>query len=118
MSPQVQGLLLSLAIEVPVVIALVKIAGWDKAEGGVDWRRLALVLPGVTLLTHPFAWTLNEDLMGWDPVARLAVIEVAVTVIEGIILAHWGRLGWRNGFAASLAANATSFLLGLLYFML
>lgn len=113
MSPQVQGLLLSLAIEVPVVIALVKLAGWN-----VDWRRLGLVLPGVTLLTHPFAWQLNMDLMHWDPWLRMGGIEVSVTAIEGVILGHWGRMGFRNGFAAALAANATSFLAGLVYYAL
>ena len=113
MSDQLVGLLLSLAIEVPLVVVLVRLAGWE-----VDWRRLALVLPGVTLLTHPFAWTLNEDWMHWDPVLRLAVIEASVVFIEGLILGHWGRMGWRNGFAAALAANTTSFLVGLVYYAL
>lgn len=112
MSPQWIGLAISLIVEVPVAILLLRLAKWEVP----DWRRLLLVLPAVTLITHPFAWTLNEDLFHWDPVPRLALIELSVVFIEGLILGHWGKLGFRAGFAVALAANALSFTVGLIVF--
>ena len=112
MSDQLVGLLISLLVEVPVAVAFIKVARFDVP----DWKRLALVLPALTLLTHPFAWTINADLYHWDPVPRLALIELSVVLIEGLILSHWGKLGFRNGFATSLLANTLSFAVGLLVF--
>ena len=112
MSDQLVGLLVSLGVEVPVAVALIKLAGFEVP----DWRRLLLVLPGVTLLTHPFAWGLNEELWQWSPVLRLAFIELVVVFIEGLIIGHWGKVGFRAGYAVALVANALSFAVGLVVF--
>ncbi len=111
MSPQLVALLLSLGVEVPILLALVRWRAWP-----CDWRRLLLLAPGVTLLTHPFAWALNEDLAQVAMLPRLAFIELAVVLIEGLILGHWARLGVARGFQLALLANAASFLAGLLVF--
>ncbi len=111
MKPQLVGLLLSLVVEVPLVLGLVRWFKWP-----CNWRRLLLLAPGVTLLTHPFAWALNEDLAHVAMIPRLAFIELAVLLIEGLILGHWGQLGMARGFQVALAANLASFLIGLLVF--
>jgi len=111
-SDQLLALLISLAVEVPVAVGLVKLARFEVQ----NWRRLLLVLPAVTLLTHPFAWTVNQDLFHWDPYARLALIEASVVLIEGLIIGHWGKLGFKAGFTVALVANALSFAVGLVLF--
>lgn len=106
---QLEALLLSIALEAPLALLLIRLTKPD-----FDRPRLALIAVGVTLLTHPFAWQLNQDLAHVAMVPRMAFIELAVVFIEGLIFSHWGRLGWARGFAISLAANAFSFGVGLL----
>ena len=110
---QTEALLLSIVLEVPLALLII----WRVTRGDFDRRRLVLIAVGVTLLTHPFAWELNQDLAHVAMVPRMAFIECAVVFVEGLIYGHWGRLGWIRGFAVSAAANAFSFGVGLLLTM-
>ncbi len=109
---QLEAMLLSLVIEVPVVLALVAIFRWAPRS---DLWRLVLVAVAATLLSHPFAWYANENLGGTFAV-RAAIIEVSVTVMEAALYAWLGRLGVWRGLAASTVANGASFGIGLLVF--
>ena len=108
MSLQLFGLLISLLVETPVVLAVPRLLHWASHR-----QRLWLLAPGVTLLTHPLAWGVNMELIHLSPLLRLPAIELAVVAIEGLILGLLGGLGIRRGAALSLTANASSFLLGL-----
>lgn len=101
---------LSVAIEVPVALAVARYARPD-----LDLVRLLLVAVGATLITHPFAWAANERLLlpTWP---RLGLIEISVALVEGVMFATVGALGWRRGLLAGLIANATSFGIGLLIY--
>ena len=108
---QLQAQLLTLAIEVPVVAAVFEARGW-----AVDSRhrlRLYGVAVAMSLITHPFAWTLNQDLRPMPFWQRATIVEALVVVLEGALLARWGQLGWSRGYALGFLANATSFGLGL-----
>lgn len=109
---QLQAMLLSVLFELPVVLAL----GLRRRPAGTPWTRLALVGVAMTLITHRFAWTLNQELAAWPFAPRAALVEGLVVLLEGALLARWARLGWRDGYAVALVANATSFGLGLLVF--
>ena len=108
MSLQLFGLLISLMVEVPVVLILPRLLRWEACRS-----RLWLLAPGVTLLTHPLAWSSNSALLQITPLLRLTGIELAVVAVEGLILGRWGGLGVRRGMLLALLANAASFLLGL-----
>ena len=111
---QLQALLLSIGLEAPLALLLI---AWMRRGEVTDrkmWLRFTLIAVGVTLLTHPFAWALNEDLADVQMVTRLAFIEGAVVFIEGLIYGHWAKLGWPRGFAVAGATNALSFGVGLM----
>jgi hypothetical protein len=110
---QVQALALSIGIEAPVALLLIALMRRGTDTQKDLWTRYVLIAVGVTLLTHPFAWTLNEDLAHVGMVPRLALIEGLVVFIEGLIYGHWGKLGMLRGFAISAATNALSFGVGL-----
>lgn len=109
---QLEAMLLSLAVEVPVALALAVLL--TRAPRVKLWR-LALVAVAATLVSHPFAWYANTHLGGTFPV-RAAIIEVSVTVLEAALYAWLGRLGVWRGLAVSTAANGASFGVGLLIF--
>ncbi len=102
---QTQALLWSLAVEVPLVVALGR---------GVDRRRLLGVALAATLLTHPFAIAgfaaLRPHL---SYAARAVVVESVVALVEGALLFRVGGLPPGRAWGASVAANAASYLSGL-----
>ena len=69
-------------------------------------------------LTHPIAWWANEtigrSLSRW---ARLGVIEVSVSVLEGLLYVFVLPMTIRRGLTLGFLANATSFGVGILVFM-
>lgn len=110
------ALLVSLALEVPLVVAL-GVAASRRDAAPVTWGAWAVAGVAATLLTHPFAWWLNEEalrgVLGMWP--RMAVIEVSVALAEGLIFG-WLCRAWPRGLLISALANATSFGVGLLWF--
>jgi hypothetical protein len=102
---QTTALLLTLAIEVPIV------AGLSIASRlpGREVRRLVVTAVGASLLTHPLLWLADDALrstLSWSP--RIALLEVAVTLVETAAYAVAGGAGWGRGLLLSAAANAAS----------
>jgi hypothetical protein len=101
---QWQALAWSLLVEVPVVWALGR---------GVDRRRLVGVALAATFLTHPFAIAgfaaLRPHL---SYAARAVVVESGVALVEGALYWRVGGLPPGRAWGASVAANAASYLSG------
>lgn len=111
---QVEALMLTIGIELPVAFAWFRLAGWLPREA---WWRGVLVVVAVSLMSHPLAWQANEVwLRAWSFWPRAAVIEVGVVLVEAAILA-WGlTLAARRAVIVSASMNAASFAVGLLWF--
>ena len=118
---QLQALLLTVAIEVPAVMALVWLLGssWAPRLVRVEYVSgqvtLVATAAAASLLTHPFAWWANTELLrGRLPfMERATVIELSVIGAEALLYA-W-LLGLEPGAALLVAAvaNGLSFGLGL-----
>lgn len=105
-----QAFVLTLAIEMPIVLASLRLARIIGRP--VSWRRAVAVVLGVNLLTHPVLWWIAPD--GW----ALVVAEITIALVEGVLL-WWGcRREWSLSFYLVLAgvANGCSFLAGLLLY--
>jgi hypothetical protein len=109
---QTRALLLTLALEVPLVLALVAWRRW--APPGRLWI-VALAAVGATLLTHPLLWLLDPAILpAWPGGRRFLLPEVAIVLLEGAVYAWPLGLGWRRGLLLSALANALSYGAGLL----
>jgi hypothetical protein len=116
---QHSALIASLILEVPIVVALGVALGRRAAPSDAPAASALLWLQAgvaATLLTHPFAWWLNEDALRgaltlWP---RMLTIELLVTLAEGALFGWIGR-AWARGLLLSALANATSFGLGLVW---
>jgi len=108
---QLEALGLTIAIEAIVALALLLGARWvPRAELG----RTTAMVAAASLLSHPLAWQANTVWLRALPFAeRAAVIELAVAVVETVVLAFGLRLGWWRAAVVAFAANAASFALGL-----
>lgn len=109
---QLQAQLLTLAVEVPLAALVFEVRGW--AESPRHRLRFLAVAVAMSLITHPFAWTLNQDLRPMPFWERALIVEALVVVLEGALLARWARLGWTRGYQLGLFVNAASFGVGLL----
>lgn len=111
---QLGGLLLSLLVEVPIVVAGLR-AGVrrNRPETPPLPRVLALAL-GATLMTHPLAWSTNETLAngGWPMLERLVLIELLVVLAEAAVFVVVARVSIVRAFAVAAIANAMSFGVG------
>ena len=104
--------LMTCAVEVPLVIALVRSLGWRA------WRAPgAFTMAWVLQFTHPVLWLIRPD-----GVLPLVVAEAAIVVVEGCALWWWTvtradeprtRATLERALLVALIANAASFLLGL-----
>ena len=115
------ALLLTVAIEVPLVWGLAVLRGWARGA------RVSLLLAGigVNLATHPLLWlaelALQDRLVAFRAGIGLAVLgvsglltlEAGVVLVEAIGYAVVVGLGFRRGLIASLLANATSLVIGI-----
>ena len=103
---QTEAFLWSLAIEVPVVLALGSL-GRDARR---HLPRLALLAVAASTITHPVLWIvevrMGDALPTWT---RRALLEAAVTAVEAVVYAGPGRLGAWRGAGLSVVANAASF---------
>lgn len=107
---QLEAFVLTLAIEVPVVVALAVALRW------VPGRRVRLALAGIVAsgVTHPILWGIwHRVLLDWDYGWKVLVLETGVVLVEAMVLAVLGGLGWWRGLAASVLANAISTAVGL-----
>jgi len=99
----------TLAVELPVGLACL----WAATRRDPDrpaWWRMALVLAGCSLITHPFAWWGNRALVEAMPFAwRAALVEAAVVVVEGAVLRFALGLRSTTAWGSALLMNAASF---------
>jgi hypothetical protein len=107
---QVEALVMSLAIETIVALALARFV----TRVDVKWTIAAALL--ATLITHPFVWHFNETLTALAPWPRLLLLEAGAVVVEGAVYLAVARMSPLASWGTSLAANATSFALGLVIF--
>lgn len=114
---QLQALLASLALEVPLVMGLAVGLGW--ARGRKPVVRLLLVSLAATLVTHPFAWNAFRGLAPFlDYWPRAVLIEGMVALTEGLLYARAAGLGAKRGLLLGFLANAFSYGLGILLWRL
>lgn len=95
----------ALILELPLVLGVL---AWR--QRGDDrrwtWPRLGAVALGVNVLTAGFAPTLAADLAFSPPVLQHLAVWGAVSFIEGLILGHWGKVGFAWAFPLAALANA------------
>ena len=97
-----EALLISMAIEGPVALALVTLAGWP-SRGALHVGAAAMV---ATAVTHPQMWTLAIWSYGrfsyWP---AILTIEALVVVVEAALIAWMAGLTPRRAGIVSLAAK-------------
>ena len=103
------ALLLTLAVEVPIVLFWVR----RTEPETFDWPRVAAVAAAATLLTHPLVWYTNNALIAWPFVARAAVVETFAVVAEAVVYWRFLAQPLRRAALLSLVANGISFSIGL-----
>ena len=107
---QGQALALSLALEVPCVVALMRV----HRPGAHLWRVVA-VGAAATLLSHPVVWhgmlVLQPLVGGWW--ARAGLVEVGAWLAEAVVFVQWLGASRRGALVVSAVANALSFGVGL-----
>jgi hypothetical protein len=107
---QVFALALTLALEIPIVLALT----WRIER---DHVRVVLIAAAASLLTHPFAWWANESLLDLPfYTVRAPLIEGAVVVAEGVLYRAVLCSTWPRALFVSALANTVSFALGLVVY--
>ena len=109
---QLEALVATLVIETAVVLPLLRVLKW--APRGRWWGALPVIL-AASLLSHPFAWTLIVEMRDWASSywARAIPVELALTVAEGLLYAWLLPVARWRGLVLSVAANGTSFGVGL-----
>lgn len=92
-------LILTIVIELPIVAAI------------VHSRRslLLLVVIGMNLITLPVATTVYYEVL-----PNLLVVETGVSIAEGLILRAVLEPSWSRSITASLVANTSSAVIGLI----
>ncbi len=108
---EIEALLLSVAVEAPVVYALVRAARWPCRGPGHVAAAIALATAG----THPQLWHMAPwlyDHLGYAP--GLALGEGLVALAEAVVVAWAAKLPPVRALAASVVANGASLLIGLL----
>jgi hypothetical protein len=104
---QLQALALTLTIELPVMLLLVRT---------IPTKKLLIVAVGASTLTHPIAWRIASVLSPAEYSVGIWFIEAGVVFVEALWYLIWLRIGLINSFRCSLLANAASFGIGWLIF--
>lgn len=109
------ALLISLAIEVPIILSLIHAT--KRFTCFVQFVAMFALACGATLLTHPPAWRINKIMVYYllFPL-RVILIESVIIFIEGFLFSQVLDLGWRKGLFFSFIANVASFCGGLIIF--
>ena len=107
------ALLISLAIEVPIVLLLAHYL--KRFSSFTELVAMFALACGATLLTHPIAWTSNQIIMFYllSPV-KVIIIEATVIFIEGFLYSQVLYFGWKKGFCVSIIANTVSYCSGVI----
>lgn len=107
---QLEAMLLSMAIEMPVAYTLVSWCDWP-CRGPAS---VALSVALATAASHPQLWTASIWLyprIGYEPAVLLT--ESAVILIEACIIQWCTGLLWRQSILTSALANGASAVVGL-----
>lgn len=110
---QGSALMLTLAVELPVVIVLLR-----RASVVVAWPRAVTVIVLASLVTHPFAWRAARALSPDEHTLGIAIIEAVVVAVEALWLRALLPISLRTSVLTSLIANAASFGVGALLWWL
>src|SRR5215475_6257352 len=108
---QSSALAVSIAVEGATAALLLARLGWAKVLRGI------VAAAAATLLTLPMAWwsiKALEPFAGYW--AALVLVEALVCLAEAVVYRLLVPLTWPAAGAVSLAANAASTLVGLLYY--
>lgn len=119
---QIPAMLLTLAIELPLGLLWLRwrtpalqTVGWHRlSPHGVPTRRALLALLLASTLTHPLAWWCSGQLGHTYYLQGLAIIELAVSLLEALIFAVIMPLAIAEALLLSLFLNLASLLLGTL----
>ena len=103
---QTTAFVLTLLIEIPIVVGVVRLSRW--APGALG--RVALLAVGASLLTHPLLWLARDHV---QTLPSLLLAELLITLIEALVYALAGGLGFWRGLLLSALANGASFGAGL-----
>ena len=107
-----KALFWTVAIESATLVLLLKVAFKERKFDSIEMA-YAGVLPSVATL--PYVWFVFPYYIS-DPTAYAVTVESFAVVAESFLVAHLLRVGLKRGAMLSLAANACSFLIGLLIF--
>jgi hypothetical protein len=110
---QGSALMLTLAVELPVVIVLLR-----RASVVVVWPRAVTVIVLASLVTHPLAWRVARALSPDEYTLGIAIIEAVVVAVEALWLRALLPIGLKTAALTSLIANAASFGVGALLWWL
>jgi hypothetical protein len=110
---QGSALMLTLAVELPVVIVLLR-----RASVVVVWPRAVTVIVLASLVTHPLAWRVARALSPDEYTLGIAIIEAVVVAVEALWLRALLPIGLKTAAITSLIANAASFGVGALLWWL
>jgi hypothetical protein len=109
-----QAFAFTLAVEVPIFVAVARLPVGTPQKNRAPLWRLAVAGAAGTCVTHPLLWFV-WPLVVSDYTAYIVSGELLVAAIESATFLALARpIGWRRAVAASLTANAVSFGLGLL----
>ncbi|MFZ2890963.1 hypothetical protein [Sulfuricurvum sp.] len=100
---QLEGLMWTLIIELPIAITLLR---------SQPILKLLFVATSASLMTHPIAWYLSVLLSPQEYRVGFYAIETAVIVTEALWYQGWFQLEWRYSVMVSLIANTVSMILG------
>lgn len=118
---QTQALLLTLACEVPVLLALAhKHVGAKTPVSQTTaapqrrrwWPPVLLAAIAASCFTHPLAWHAASVLAADEYRRGIWLIEALVVLAEALVYSLLLRPGWRLALLWSALANGTSFGLG------
>jgi hypothetical protein len=102
---ELDALLLSLVIEVPIACALA-----STLQSETSRRRVAVVAILATCFTHAFVWNLGTT---WP---RIIALEIAAAAVESLFYLWAAGMRTRDAFVLGVVTNACSFGVGLVSF--
>lgn len=112
----VLALFLTILLEAPWWVLGLRVFGTGHRHAVTWWQAVSIAV-GVNLLTHPVVWrvTATRDLSVWIA-AELVAIVVEFVIIGILLRVIRASHPWVTAALLSLGANATTALVGVLFF--
>ena len=105
---QLNALLISIGMEVPVAMGLGLGFRWVRRS---DWAKLLAVATCTTLLTHPFAWWGYRALRNGLELSRwpaFALVEITVSLVEAAMYWRLAKISPGKALVLAFSVNAIS----------